>query len=69
MIVCVCRSLNTRKVADAIAAGAKSPAQVHAHHDTRINCGKCSEAMCGMIRESRGVCPGGGPSPMLVAAE
>jgi len=51
MIVCVCRGLNTTKVNDAIAAGARSPAQVHRHHDTTINCGKCCETVCGMIRE------------------
>ena len=51
MIICVCRGLNTAKVNDAIAAGARSPAQVHAHHDTKINCGKCCETVCGMLRE------------------
>ena len=51
MIICVCRALNTAKVNDAIAAGARSPAQVHRHHDTTINCGKCCETVCGMIRE------------------
>ena len=53
MIICVCRGLNTAKVNDAIAAGARSPAQVHAHHDTSINCGKCCETVCGMIRETQ----------------
>jgi bacterioferritin-associated ferredoxin len=51
MIICVCRGLNTSKVNDAIAAGARSPAQVHRHHDTTINCGKCCETVCGMIRD------------------
>jgi len=51
MIVCVCRSLNTGKVHDAIVAGARSPAQVHRHHETTINCGKCCETVCDMIRE------------------
>jgi len=41
-------------VNDAIAAGARSPAQVHRHHDTTINCGKCCETVCGMIREQSG---------------
>jgi len=50
-INCVCRGLNTEKVKDALAAGARSPAQVHAHHGTTINCGKCCEIMGGMIRE------------------
>jgi bacterioferritin-associated ferredoxin len=51
MIICVCRGLNTEKVKDAVAAGARSPAQVHAHHGTTINCGKCCEILGGMIRE------------------
>jgi len=68
MIICVCRGLNTAKVNDAIAAGARSPAQVHRHHDTTINCGKCCETVCGMIREqaSNDVCS---PQRMLTAAE
>ena len=67
MIICVCRGLNTSKVNDAIAAGARSPAQVHRHHDTTIKCGKCSETVCGMIRDQA---PGSCLSPqMLVAAE
>jgi len=54
MIICVCRGLNTSKVNDAITAGARSPAQVHRHHSTTINCGKCCETVCGMIREQSG---------------
>jgi bacterioferritin-associated ferredoxin len=67
MIICVCRSLNTAKVNDAIAAGARSPAQVHAHHDTTINCGKCCETVCGMLRE-RGF-SGGESGHYAIAAE
>ncbi|MDZ4760177.1 MAG: (2Fe-2S)-binding protein [Alphaproteobacteria bacterium] len=51
MIICVCRSLNTAKVAAAISAGARSPAQVHTYHDTTINCGKCCETVCEMIHD------------------
>jgi bacterioferritin-associated ferredoxin len=51
MIICVCRALNSSKVAEAIDAGARSPAQVHRHHGTTINCGKCVEDVCGMLRE------------------
>jgi bacterioferritin-associated ferredoxin len=50
MIICVCRSLNCRDVREAIDAGARSPAQVHAHHGTTINCGKCSPVVCDMLR-------------------
>lgn len=67
MIVCICRGLNTTKVKDAVAAGARSPAQVHAHHGATINCGKCCETMCGMIREAKSeACPA---PRQLVAAE
>jgi bacterioferritin-associated ferredoxin len=68
MIICVCRGLNTTKVNDAIAAGARSPAQVHKHHQTTINCGKCCETVCGMIREQAqdDVCSA---TRVLVAAE
>jgi bacterioferritin-associated ferredoxin len=67
MIICVCRGLNTTKVNDAISAGARSPRAVHAHHQTTINCGKCCETVCGMIRDQSGenACQ----PEMLVAAE
>jgi len=52
MIVCLCRDLNSTKIRDAISAGARSPAQVHAFHETTINCGKCCETVCGMIRDT-----------------
>ncbi len=68
MIICVCRNLNTEKVSDAIAAGARSPAQVHRHHGVTMNCGKCSETVCGMLRD----CGSGASAEaigMLVAAE
>ena len=68
MIICVCRGLNTSKVNDAIAAGARSPRAVHLHHQTTINCGKCCETVCGMIRDQSGsnACEG---QDMLAAAE
>ena len=53
MIICVCHRLNTQKVEAAIQSGARSPRQVHAHHQTRINCGKCSETVCEMIRKNQ----------------
>jgi bacterioferritin-associated ferredoxin len=68
MIICVCRSLNCRDVRAAIHAGARSPAQVHAHHGTTINCGKCSESVCEMLREETDH-PSGGQATRLLAAE
>jgi len=67
MIICVCRGLNTSKVNAAIQACARSPAQVHAHHDTTINCGKCCETVCGMIRQTR--CDEAERVAALIAAE
>lgn len=67
MIICVCRALNTEKVNDAIAAGARSPAQVHRHHDTTINCGKCCETVCGMIRDVASVAEAGAARQMVHA--
>lgn len=67
MIICVCRGLNTSKVNAAIEAGARSPAQVHAHHDTKINCGKCCETVCSMIREQS--CRGAEMAVASIAAE
>jgi bacterioferritin-associated ferredoxin len=66
MIVCVCRSLNCAKVRDAIASGARTPAQVHAHHATTINCGKCGPSICAMLRE-RGAAREHRPQPLLAA--
>lgn len=69
MIICVCRGLNTTKVAEAIEAGARSPAQVHRHHNTTINCGKCAETLCDMLRECGvGACSGSAEA-MAIAAE
>ncbi|MDP3736757.1 MAG: (2Fe-2S)-binding protein [Hyphomonadaceae bacterium] len=68
MIICVCRGLNTSKVSDAIAAGARSPRAVHSHYQTTINCGKCCETVCGMIREQAGPNVSEGQD-MLAAAE
>ena len=42
--------ISARSALNAIAAGARSPRAVHAHHQTKINCGKCCETVCDMIR-------------------
>jgi bacterioferritin-associated ferredoxin len=67
MIICVCRNLNTEKVSDAIAAGARSPAQVHRHHGVTMNCGKCCETVCDMLRGCGATAQQ--DAGMLVAAE
>ena len=69
MIICVCRGLNTAKVAEAIDAGARSPAQVHRHHNTTINCGKCCETVCSMLRDRCSLSADPAMDGLLVAAE
>jgi bacterioferritin-associated ferredoxin len=49
MIVCVCRRLNEKKIADAINAGAKSATCVMSHHATKFNCGQCRHEIGDMI--------------------
>ena len=51
MIICVCRNLNSQKVAAAIDTGATTPACVMACHGQRFNCGKCREHISEMIAE------------------
>ncbi len=51
MIVCVCNRINCRSVREAVAAGARSPQAVQAHHGCRFNCGKCSTTLGEMISD------------------
>jgi bacterioferritin-associated ferredoxin len=69
MIICICRQLNTSKVAQAIEAGARTPAEVHGHHGVTINCGRCCEMVDDMIRERGSACEGARESAFAVAAE
>ncbi|MEL6245943.1 MAG: (2Fe-2S)-binding protein [Pseudomonadota bacterium] len=66
MIICVCRRLNDAKVSEAIAAGARSPESVQAHHGCAFNCGKCRVAIGEMIAEHSDKSD---PAPALMAAE
>ncbi|MEL6828839.1 MAG: (2Fe-2S)-binding protein [Pseudomonadota bacterium] len=45
MIICVCRRINEQGVRDAVAAGARCPETVQAHHGCEFNCGKCRCSM------------------------
>ncbi len=41
MLVCICKKINDKQVADAIASGATKWHDVHTHFGERPNCGKC----------------------------
>lgn len=45
MIYCVCRQINTRKVDEAAANGARRAKDVMRHNDTKFNCGSCVVAI------------------------
>lgn len=66
MIICICRRINEQGVREAIAAGARSPEAVQAHHGCEFNCGKCRCAMGEMIADSADMQP---DTPILIAAE
>jgi bacterioferritin-associated ferredoxin len=66
MIVCICRRLNETAVNTAIAAGARTPEAVQAHHGCTFNCGKCRSAIAGMIGDH---CDAHVHEDMLQAAE
>lgn len=66
MIVCICRRLNEKKIAEAIDAGAESAPDVMKHHGTRFNCGQCRHEIADLVGEARNRTDGSGK---LVAAE
>lgn len=66
MIICICRRLNETAVHDAVDAGARTPAEVQAHHGCRFNCGKCRDAMDDVIRTREAPCD---LTPVIVPAE
>ncbi len=41
MLVCICKGINDKQVAEAIDSGATKWHHVHTHHGQRPNCGKC----------------------------
>ncbi|PHR56315.1 MAG: (2Fe-2S)-binding protein [Robiginitomaculum sp.] len=41
MIVCVCRNINDKAVADAVDSGARRPRDVQAFHGCSFSCGMC----------------------------
>lgn len=54
MIVCVCNSLNEKKIKSAIQSGATTPARVHAANGTKVCCGMCVPDISSMISSEKG---------------
>ncbi len=66
MIICICRNINDKGVREAVAAGARSPEDVQAHHGCAFNCGKCRCSIGEVIAETLDMAA---PERVLVAAE
>ena len=66
MIICICRRINDQGVREAIAAGARSPEAVQAHHGCEFNCGKCRCTIGDVIAQTLDTMPS---DVALVAAE
>jgi bacterioferritin-associated ferredoxin len=49
MLVCICNALSERKVHHALRAGARTAEGVYAHHDCKVECGKCLPAMRALV--------------------
>jgi bacterioferritin-associated ferredoxin len=53
MYVCNCNGIRSRQVDEAIRAGARRPAAVHAHHGCEVQCARCLPEIASRIREVR----------------
>jgi bacterioferritin-associated ferredoxin len=51
MILCLCNALSDKQLADAVAQGARKPREVYAHCACKAQCGTCTRAILGMIRD------------------
>ena len=51
MYVCICNALNEKKVKQALAQGATTPASVFRFCDSQVQCGKCVPTMREMAQE------------------
>jgi bacterioferritin-associated ferredoxin len=63
MYVCNCNGVTRREVEEALAAGARRPEEVLAHHGCEPCCGRCLPEIAGLA------CDGTALSEGLVAAE
>ena len=55
MFVCNCNGIRCKQVDEAIKAGARRPAAVHAHHGCKAQCGRCLPEIADRIREAGAV--------------
>ncbi|RZV42356.1 MAG: (2Fe-2S)-binding protein [Acidimicrobiales bacterium] len=55
MIHCLCNQINTKKVDEAAACGARRPKCVQAHFGHKFNCGKCAQSIRERLAEISGV--------------
>ncbi|MEM6683900.1 MAG: (2Fe-2S)-binding protein [Pseudomonadota bacterium] len=54
MIICVCNSLNEKKIKSAIQDGAHTPSRVHAKNGAKVCCGMCVPDIHTMILDEKG---------------
>ncbi|MEO0412910.1 MAG: (2Fe-2S)-binding protein [Pseudomonadota bacterium] len=54
MIVCICNSLNEKKIKSAIESGATTPGRVYAANGTKMCCGQCRPDIDMMISKTKG---------------
>ena len=52
MFVCNCNGIRCKQVDEAIRAGARRPAAVHAHHGCKAQCGRCLPEIADRIRSA-----------------
>lgn len=64
MYICLCNGLTDSQIAKAIAEGAARPREVYASCGCGAQCGRCTAAILGMVREGQaaagGCCAAGG---------
>lgn len=53
MFVCNCNGIRCKQVDEAIAAGARKPQAVHAHHGCEVQCARCVPEIAARIRKAR----------------
>ena len=62
MLVCICKRINEKQVADAIENGASKWHDIHTHFGERPNCGKCKCEIRDALAAHRGNDNVGAPS-------
>jgi bacterioferritin-associated ferredoxin len=52
MVLCLCNGLSDTRIEQAIRQGARRPRDVHATCGCRAQCGRCTAAILGVIRDA-----------------